>query len=1194
MGVHFGVGFGRFTHLFIGDTVRSEYLLVGKAVAEASSMLEKTNRGQIAVMVNAWEAFRKRIAYVADEAQENMSVIITKDSDDFKYIALRRFYERNAPHGSEIDVPSLNLNRKVVDFLDEYAVNRVSRLATENDQLDIIHYRLSELRRISSVFLQVKDFPSTSESGKALDFVQSLYLTIMKPLRVYKGRLRQIVFDDKGLTALMVWGLPPANASDHILALFCAIAIRDAMKTASLGKFSIGVSSGPTFTGLIGNAVRSDFNLFGRSINLAARCMSLPDYDNEILCDLSSIEQNEILTGGFEFSEQRPVHVKGVTEALPVAILHKGTKDPLRIGFSLRLKEGRSQSIISIQPSLSFQDRFSKAEMARSMGSGKIVGRMEELALIEKSIDEWALNYSIKGIGNTKGVIIFGKSGCGKTTFGRFCEQQVMNMSITSGVIVGKADCFEIARYSPFYVTKLLLIQIFNQLLAFKELIIEQKQLLEAYLEEQYLQTITSKKSSKPLTATSRQTSELSGATSQHKSVKTLQNEQSVRSLASQHTENSGASFGDSIRLNDCGENVTELLRVLEILGFSKKFVGATVMEELFSRSLSDIVSLLNSNIDGFVVIQSRPMKEISEEALITDIIYITKMTNCLQVNLDVMDISKTSDMVKLILGKRAHPSLVEEIHRNSGGIPMVIEILTIGLKAPGVLRESDGYVKLRDGYELKADERDAGSLISSQFDQLPSRFQSLLKVASVLGIGFPLDLVVQVFNDLHATAMQADVTEKLTPDDALQLIQNEDKFDFISSNYENDNTRSFRHIYIQRGIQSLIITDLRKRTHFQFFLYLDNTVRGAQSILGPTAKSIKNVASGVPLLESNFHLQASGDQLENHVGSQEAKRVRLDYLRLMADFYFEKQIHGEALITLRKLLEIWDELKRNGNGDDYKIVPDDLTRAGYYGMLAHVLRTLSLIEELREPVVRGLELAGLKFPSTPGKLMSQNISTGMKAIKYHCEMRRFLKTVKRENKGFDVIVDYNAVDTRYDLIGDLLGKLVFCALIDEKNPLTLAATIQSIAHPKNVFQSTCNHPRASSFLSGDEFRDIFGGAHTSLSIALLTCHYTEDYLNSQHVPSEITDYLQQVDIFLDKRVGELQLGGREKPIQGLCDYGGNELPVIFTVIGRAPPLYSLETCYLFADVAFDVRTRDIFDMQAKYFLILIFILQVS
>ncbi|KAJ3204316.1 hypothetical protein HDU67_009646 [Dinochytrium kinnereticum] len=301
--------------------------------------------------------------------------------------------------------------------------------------------------------------------------IQMLFDIVKVPLKNYKGRLRQIVLDDKGLTLLMIWGLPPSNAMDHALALFCSLALR-----ASPAEFSIGVSSGPTFIGVIGNKIRSDFNLFGRSINIAARCMSLPLARKGILCDLMSIDAKSMEAGGFEFSDPIDIELKGVESSMKVAVLRTGAKDPLRI----RANSALCSSGPNHSQSRSYDDGMGPAPIL------DLVGREMELRTVDKILSDWTEKEDeVSKHHRSAGMIIFGKSGCGKTSVGKYCDHTIVSKTDSSKVIIAHA---------PFYALKLLISQVFDQLLLSKEMLKASRFKVESYLRNEQHQRSNVKK----------------------------------------------------------------------------------------------------------------------------------------------------------------------------------------------------------------------------------------------------------------------------------------------------------------------------------------------------------------------------------------------------------------------------------------------------------------------------------------------------------------------------------------------------------------------------------------------------------------------------------------------------------------------------------------------------------------------------
>ncbi|KAI8839621.1 hypothetical protein BC829DRAFT_28190 [Chytridium lagenaria] len=112
-------------------------------------------------------------------------------------------------------------------------------------------------------------------------------------------------------------------------------------------------------------------------------------------------------------------------------------------------------------------------------------------------------------------------------------------------------------------------------------------------------------------------------------------------------------------------------------------------------RSLTAIKNMFYANLNMMFLLLCRPLVEVNEPAILADLKAIVRMPSVLKVMLDTMDVAGTEAMILKYLGFRPHPSLTQEVFRNSGGIPMVIEILASGLKAHGQTRMmDDGFCK--------------------------------------------------------------------------------------------------------------------------------------------------------------------------------------------------------------------------------------------------------------------------------------------------------------------------------------------------------------------------------------------------------------------------------------------------------------------------------------------------------------------
>jgi len=79
-----------------------------------------------------------------------------------------------------------------------------------------------------------------------------------------------MVIDDKGISILTVFGLPPlSHENNSIFGVRAALELQSLLR--HLVSFSIGVTTGTVFSGIIGSRRRCDHTILGDAVNLAAR-----------------------------------------------------------------------------------------------------------------------------------------------------------------------------------------------------------------------------------------------------------------------------------------------------------------------------------------------------------------------------------------------------------------------------------------------------------------------------------------------------------------------------------------------------------------------------------------------------------------------------------------------------------------------------------------------------------------------------------------------------------------------------------------------------------------------------------------------------------------------------------------------------------------------------------------------------------
>jgi class 3 adenylate cyclase/tetratricopeptide (TPR) repeat protein len=170
---------------------------------------------------------------------------------------------------------------------------------------------LAELRHVTPVFLNLLD--ADPAAADQLEPLQLVMATVQPILRRYEGSLKEVLVDDKGLTLVAVFGLPPlAHEDDPARAARAALAVQDALRNLGV-RCAIGLATGRAFCGAVGNEVHQEYSIVGEVMNLAARLMqAAPD---TILCDVATYRAAR---SRLRFQELPAVHVKG--KAAPVVV----------------------------------------------------------------------------------------------------------------------------------------------------------------------------------------------------------------------------------------------------------------------------------------------------------------------------------------------------------------------------------------------------------------------------------------------------------------------------------------------------------------------------------------------------------------------------------------------------------------------------------------------------------------------------------------------------------------------------------------------------------------------------------------------------------------------------------------------------------------------------------------------------------
>jgi len=173
-----------------------------------------------------------------------------------------------------------------------------------------------ECRRVTIMFIRVLDFecePFNYAKAETPLLVQKIILEIYSVLHRYEGTVSRFQIDDKGTVLKIVFGFPlMAHEDDPVRAVHAAIEIRRNLKTMSV-QSCIGIATGWTICGLVGNDVRLEYTAVGSSVILAARLMQ-----NANCCVLVNHDTYKTSCGSAVFEKICSIKVKGRDDKIQV------------------------------------------------------------------------------------------------------------------------------------------------------------------------------------------------------------------------------------------------------------------------------------------------------------------------------------------------------------------------------------------------------------------------------------------------------------------------------------------------------------------------------------------------------------------------------------------------------------------------------------------------------------------------------------------------------------------------------------------------------------------------------------------------------------------------------------------------------------------------------------------------------------
>jgi len=177
----------------------------------------------------------------------------------------------------------------------------------------------AELRTATVIFANLPGLTAGTPLGEA----QAIALTLQRVLYRFEGSLNKLSVDEKGVSMVAAFGLPPlTHEDDAVRAVRAARDLQGALLELGV-EASVGLATGRVFCGEVGNERRREYTLIGDVVNLAARLMAAAEGD-PLIDEATAIAASSRA----RFEALPPVRLKGKAQPVKVFRLIEVGREP--------------------------------------------------------------------------------------------------------------------------------------------------------------------------------------------------------------------------------------------------------------------------------------------------------------------------------------------------------------------------------------------------------------------------------------------------------------------------------------------------------------------------------------------------------------------------------------------------------------------------------------------------------------------------------------------------------------------------------------------------------------------------------------------------------------------------------------------------------------------------------------------------
>lgn len=297
LSMRIGIGAGDVLAATVGGVLkRWEFLLTGDPVRQMNSASEVAYPGAVVLSTQAW----KHVEAFADGVEI-----------DDQNVRLKDVHTRLKTR----PLPPVTLAEGAEDALRGFVAGAILQ-RLKAGQVDW----LAENRRVTVLFVNLKGLNQHTEN--VIERLHEVMQAMQVSLYHHEGSVRQFIMDDKGTVFIAAFGVPPlTHEDDPLRSVHAALTIQSKLKDMGL-ESSIGIATGLTFCGPVGNYLRREYAMVSDIVYLSARLMVAAN--NGILCDSTTFQATR---SRITYDALLPIQVKNKTKPVSVYAPQSKTQD---------------------------------------------------------------------------------------------------------------------------------------------------------------------------------------------------------------------------------------------------------------------------------------------------------------------------------------------------------------------------------------------------------------------------------------------------------------------------------------------------------------------------------------------------------------------------------------------------------------------------------------------------------------------------------------------------------------------------------------------------------------------------------------------------------------------------------------------------------------------------------------------------